>query len=271
MSDTQVFAPDLFAGKKVLITGGGTGIGFTIAHEFGALGAEVIIAARDVERLEKAVAELEAEGIKALAHYVNIRKEDDVAALFDWLKSTHGLPNILVNNAGGQFAAPALDLSPNGFRAVVDLNLSGTWLMSQAYARHLVEADRGGKIINIVIVFQNGTPGMVHGGAARAGVVSLTKGLAVAWSRYGITVNAIAPGEIDTPGHAQYDRKALNAGVEGYISGAKLVKNAPVPRLGTAREVALSVAFLASPAGDYFTGAVLTMDGGERLMTVPVA
>lgn len=254
-SGHEIFAPNLFEDRLVLITGGGTGIGYAIARRFGALGARVIIAARDADRLRKAVESLIEEDIDAFYHPVNIRDEESVEKLFDHVLQEHGVPDILINNAGGQFEAEALGISPNGFRAVVDLNLNGTWLMSSAFARRVVESKRGARIINIVLVVDSGTPGMVHGGSARAGVINMTKTLAREWGPHGILVNAVAPGTIDTPGLDQYDKDALRADVERL----------PVPRMGTAAEVAAAVVFLASPAGDYITGEILAVDGGEHL------
>ena len=144
MSDDAIFVPGLLDGRLALITGGGSGIGLAIARELGGLGARVVIAARGSERLAAAAEGLRAAGIDATAHDVNIRDETQVAALFDAVVSSHGLPDTLVNNAGGQFAADALDISANGFRAVTDLNLNGTWHMSSAFARRAVAAGRAG-------------------------------------------------------------------------------------------------------------------------------
>jgi NAD(P)-dependent dehydrogenase (short-subunit alcohol dehydrogenase family) len=256
MTEPEIFAAGLLAGRTALVTGGATGIGLAIARELGGLGARVVIAARDVERLEAAAAALRERGIEVYAHPVNIRKEAEVEALFHAVDQHVGLPDILVNNAGGQFAAPALDITPNGFRAVVDLNLNGTWLMSKAFAARAVAAGQPGRIVNIVLSLFSGTPGMVHSGAARAGVVNMTKTLAVEWGRHGITVNAIAPGTIDTEGLAQYDATEIEAGL----------KRQPIKRMGSAREVALAVAYLVSPAGDFITGTTLILDGGDHLM-----
>jgi len=214
LNDLPVFAPGLFRGKLALITGGGTGIGFATARELGSLGARVVIAARDFARLEQAAAALKAEGIEAHAHAVNIRDENEVGALFEAVVDQHGLPDILVNNAGGQFEAPAVEISANGFRAVVDLNLNGTWHMSSAFGRRLLEAGKPGDIVNIAIVVNNGAPGYAHAAAARAGVINLTKTLAREWGKSGIRVNAIAGGTIDTPGLDQYDRATLDAAIE---------------------------------------------------------
>ena len=256
MTDPEIFAPGLLAGRTALVTGGATGIGLAIARELGGLGARIVIAARNVERLQAAASALRERGIEVYAHPVNIRREDEVEALFHAVDQHVGLPDILVNNAGGQFSAPALDISPNGFRAVVDLNLNGTWLMSRAFATRVVAAGESGRIVNIVMSLFSGTPNMVHSGAARAGVVNMTKTLAVEWSRHGITVNAVAPGTIDTEGLAQYDAAEMEAGVQRQ----------PIKRMGTAREVALAVAYLVSPAGDFITGTTLILDGGDFLL-----
>jgi NAD(P)-dependent dehydrogenase (short-subunit alcohol dehydrogenase family) len=256
MTEPEIFAPNLLAGRTALVTGGATGIGLAIARELGGLGARIVIAARQVDRLEAAATALRERGIEVYAHPVNIRREDEVEALFHAVDQHVGLPDILVNNAGGQFAAPALDISPNGFRAVVDLNLNGTWLMSKAFAARAVAAGQPGRIVNIVLSLFSGTPGMVHSGAARAGVINMTKTLAVEWGRHGITVNAIAPGTIDTEGLAQYDVAEMEAGVERQ----------PIKRMGSAREVALAAAYLVSPAGDFITGTTIIVDGGDHLM-----
>jgi len=255
LNDTPVFTPDLLDGKLALITGGGTGIGFATARELGSLGARIVIAARDFERLENAAAALNAEGIEAHAHSVNIRDENEVDALFEAVVDQHGLPDILVNNAGGQFEAPAVEISANGFRAVVDLNLNGTWHMTSAFGRRLLAAGKPGDIVNIAIVVNNGSPGYAHAAAARAGVINLTKTLAREWGRAGIRINTVAGGTIDTTGLEQYDRAALDAAIE------KL----PIKREGTAREMALAVAYLVSPAAAYTTGSTLDVDGGEHM------
>lgn len=215
----------------------------------------MVLAARDLERLEHAAADLTDAGIAAEALPVNIRDERAVAALLHAVAARHGVPDLLVNNAGGQFEAAALDITPNGFRAVVDLNLTGTWLMSTAFARAAIAAGRPARIVTIVLVVEHGMPTMAHAGAARAGAINLTRTLAREWGPRGILVNAVAGGTIDTPALAQYDADVLAAGV------ARL----PVARMGRPEEIAHAVAFLASPAGDYVTGAVLPVDGGEHL------
>lgn len=256
MEQEAVFAPGIFAGKTALITGGGTGIGLAAARLLGKLGAHVILAARTVATLETAVAELQLEKIQADYVPVNIREEQDVKAMFARVSTELGGCDFLINNAGGQFTAQALDISANGFRSVVDLNLQGTWHMSSAFSRMAIEKGVSGRIINIVLCLRSGVPGMVHAGAARAGVINMTKTLAYEWGEHGILVNAIAPGTIATNGLEQYDDQAVQQGVSRL----------PVSRMGTADEVAAACVYLLSPAGSYITGTTLEMDGGEHLL-----
>jgi NAD(P)-dependent dehydrogenase (short-subunit alcohol dehydrogenase family) len=255
-----LFAPDLFTGRTVLVTGGGTGIGYAVARELGRLGACVVLASRTRETLAAAAGRLNEEGISADWYPVNIRNEGEVAALFDEMGRRGLNPDILINNAGGQFEAAALDITPNGFRAVVDLNLTGTWLMSQAFA-HRVKAGSGqARIINIVLSIDGGSPRYAHAAAARAGVINMTKTLATEWAPLGITVNAVAPGIIGTSGLDRYDKAKIDAAIAAL----------PIKRSGEPVEIAQAVAFLASPAGGYITGTTLFVDGGKHLAR-PVA
>jgi NAD(P)-dependent dehydrogenase (short-subunit alcohol dehydrogenase family) len=251
----EIFAAGLFRGRTALVTGGGTGIGLAIAHELGRLGASVVIAARRREGLEAAATELRHAGIDATALPLNIRDERAVEALFDELASRGLGAEILVNNAGGQFTAAALDISANGFRAVVDLNLNGAWHMCHEFARRAVARGGSGRIVNIVLSIDGGASGYAHAAAARAGVINLSKTLAVEWAPHGILVNCVAPGTIRTSALDQYDRTTLDAAVAAL----------PVKRMGEAIEVARTVAFLASPGGDYITGTTIFVDGGKHL------
>ncbi|MFC5742544.1 SDR family oxidoreductase [Dyella tabacisoli] len=252
---TSIFRPQLFSGRTVLISGGGSGIGFAIASLFGELGARVVLTARNRARLDQATGTLTERGIEAFAYDINIRNEGEVEALFEQLDADALQPDVLINNAGGQFAAPALDISPNGFRAVVDLNLTGTWLMCGAFARSAQRREHGGRIVNIVLALDSGIPGMAHAAAARAGVVNLTKTLAWEWAPLGLTVNAVAPGIVRTDALSQYDDAQLRADVAAL----------PLPRMAEPEEVAQAVAYLASPAASYITGVTLALDGGEHL------
>lgn len=251
----NIFDAHLYDGQTALITGGGTGIGLAIARQLGQLGAHVILAARDLAQLQQAANQLQDERIQARAETVNIRDADSVQALFDRLEAADIAVDCLVNNAGGQFASAALDISPNGFRAVVELNLQGTFQMSQRYAQHCQQGRHGGSILNIVLCLEQGIPGMAHAAAARAGVVNLTKTLAWEWAPLDIRVNAVAPGTIRTSGLDRYDPEQLQRGVEKLL----------IPRMGTPEEVACSVAYLCSPAASFITGICLAQDGGEHL------
>src|SRR5699024_9476420 len=185
----------------------------------------------------------------------NIRSEKEITRLFENVITKWGGCDFLINNAGGQFAAPALEISANGFRAVVDLNLQGTWQMSSAFAHMVTKQGREARIINIVLSLSSGMPGMVHAGAARAGVVNMTKTLAYEWGEHGIDVNAIAPGTIDTSGLDHYGSNELK----------KDVDRLPILRIGMPFEVAEAAVYLLSPAGNYITGTTLEIDGGEHL------
>lgn len=254
----SVFVPELLAGQTALITGGGTGIGLAIAHTLGQLGARIVIAGRTRDTLQQATAQLQAAHIDATYRLLNIRDNESVTRLFSGLEEERLGVDILVNNAGGQFSAPALDISANGFRAVVDLNLQGTWQMSSAFAHHLLRRQARGNIVNIVLCLESGIPGMVHAGAARAGVVNMTRTLAYEWAGYGIRVNAIAPGTIETSGLDNYDADNLQ----------RQIQKLPIRRMGQPEEVGLCVAFLVSPAAAYITGITLQVDGGEHLTGV---
>lgn len=256
MKQAMIFAPGLMEGKTAVISGGGTGIGFAIAQMLGQLGAHVILVARTESTLEKAVTALHEEQIRADYVLVNIREEEEVTALFETISTEWGGCDFLINNAGGQFVAPALDISPNGFRSVVDLNLQGTWHMSAAFAHMLLNLEQQGRIINIVLSLKSGIPGMAHASAARAGVVNLTKTLASEWSKHGILVNAVAPGTIATSGLDQYDAEQMQ----------QTIRKLPVSRMGNPEEVAMAVTYLLSAAGSYLTGTTLEVDGGEHLL-----
>ncbi len=253
----SIFRPDLFAGQVVVVTGGGSGIGRAIAHELAALGAQVVLAARKLERLEVTRAEIAAAHGSASIHLCNIRKEEEISALFDTVLGQYGKIDALVNNAGGQFMSPAEAISTKGWQAVIETNLTGTFMMCrEAYNRYL--GQHGGAIINIIADMWRGFPGMAHTGAARAGVENLTKTLAVEWARSGVRVNAVAPGLIEGNGILQYGEEMLP-----FILAMK--QDIPLKRMGTEAECAAAVTFLLSPAAAYITGETIKVDGAYSL------
>jgi len=249
-----MFTKDTFQDKVVFITGGGSGIGYIIAQRFLELGATVHIASRKAERIEKAVQELSAFG-KVYGEIMDIREETQIETVANKISEISGRLDILVNNAGGQFPTSAEAMSPNGFRAVINNNLNGTFLVTQIMAKKFFIPQKSGVIINIIANIFRGFPGMAHTGAARAGVDNLTKSLAVEWSRFGIRVNAIAPGIIQSSGLDQYPPSLLK-GISAKI---------PLKRTGSMDEVAWPTLFLASDMASYVTGETLYVDGGNRL------
>ncbi|NLT07799.1 MAG: SDR family oxidoreductase [Solirubrobacterales bacterium] len=249
---SEIFRPDLLDGQVALVSGGGSGLGRRSAIELAALGADVVVCGRRPEPLEETVA-LCAEG-RCAARACDIREEDEVAALVDWTLERHGRIDLLLNNAGGQYLTPAEDITPKGFRTVIRLNVEGTWLMTHAVATRAMIPAGGGKVVNVTISPHNGLPGMAHSSAARAAVENLTRVLSIEWSRFGIKLNAIAAGQFATETLMTKYPKAIVDNVARTI---------PAGRLGSEEEFAWAVAYLASPAGDFYSGAILTMDGAR--------
>jgi citronellol/citronellal dehydrogenase len=249
-----VFAPDLLAGKTVLVTGGGTGLGRAIAEAFAQVGADLLIAARRVELLETAAKELrETTGRRVETAFVNIRDRASVEALAATAAERFGQIDVLVNNAGGQFPQRARDIRPKGWHAVIETNLYGTWNMTQVFGNQMLEG-RGGVVTQIIAVIGRGFPGLAHTGAARAGVLELTRTLAYEWGPK-IRLNCVAPGPVTTRGFNEtYDLDMVPA-----------LKQLPIPRFGHPEEVAHATVFLSSPAASYITGEVLYVAGGQQL------
>ncbi len=257
----SIFAPDLLADKVAIVTGGGTGIGREISRQLAMHGAHVIVASRNREHLEDAAKEIESFGRKSLAVETDIRHLEQVEALFERVAGEFGRIDLLVNNAGGQFLALFEEISAGGWRAVVDLNLNGTFYCCKTATRFMIPA-RSGCIINIVTILAlgRGAKEMAHSGAARAGVVNLTKTLALELGRHNIRVNAIAPGTIETAGLLDEMRGRGGTLPEAYLEREQQM--IPLKRFGAPLDVANAVLYLASPAGDYVTGSVLVVDGG---------
>lgn len=249
---SRIFAPDLLADQVILVTGGGTGLGRATAIELTALGARVVIVGRRAAPLQETVALCE--GGRASAEQCDIREEDQVDALVDSVVERHGRIDTLVNNAGGQYFVPAEDITPKGFRTVVRLNLEGTWLMTHAVAtKSMIPSGRGGKVISVTLSPHHGLPGMAHSSAARAGVENLMRELSIEWARYNVRTTALAAGHFHTDALQKYPQPVRDS----------VARTVPLQRLGDPQEHAWLVAYLASPAGDYYSGAVITLDGAR--------
>lgn len=250
----RVFHPELCRGQWALVTGGATGLGLAIARQLAEAGADLILAARNRERVEQVAADLRAEtGRQVEAAFVNIRDRATVEALGAQVRERHGQIDILVNNAGGQFPQRARDFTPKGWNAVIETNLTGTWNMTQVFGNQMLDG-RGGSITNIIAVIGRGFPGIAHTAAARAGVLELTRTLAIEWGPK-VRVNCIAPGAIQTEAFkVTYDPR-----IETLCEGI------PIPRFGGPDEVAYATVFIASPAASWITGEVLYVAGGQQL------
>ena len=263
-----IFAPDLFAGRSVLVTGGGRGIGREIALAFARLGADCIIASRNPENLTPTAEEIRALGRRCLAIPTNIREPESVDELVNAGIAEFGKIDFLINNAGGQFPSNPLDISDNGWRSVVDLNLNGTWNVTNRVGKHMV-ANKFGAIVNIVHIYSynRGAPDFAHSGAARAGVVNLAKSLAFHWARHNVTVNSVAPGTINTAGVREEEFAASDKDNYEALATAAV----PAKRLGEADETAALCVFLCSPGARYINGADLVVDGANFMANwVPI-
>ncbi|MBN9567274.1 MAG: SDR family oxidoreductase [Alphaproteobacteria bacterium] len=255
----SVYRADLFSGKTVVVSGGGSGFGKAIACLFARLGANVAICGRNEEKLAATVALLESMGARVFSASLTIRDSDQVNRFIDDVWNKFGALDVLVNNAGGQFPQMALDFKVKGWNAVIDTNLNGSWYMMQSAARQWVERKSPGSIVNIVADIWRGMPGIAHTCAARAGVIYLSKSVAVEWAPYRIRVNCVAPGVCETSGFVQYPPEGLKTYPESN----------PMLRVGDAHDIAEAVAYLAAPSGKFITGEVLTVDGGEQLWGDP--
>jgi citronellol/citronellal dehydrogenase len=257
MSYRSVFAPGLFKDQTVVVTGGGSGIGRCTAHELASLGARVVITGRKIDKLEKVKAEIAASGGRCEIHAFDIREETQVKDAVAKIVAGNGRIDGLFNNAGGQFPAPAAELSAKGFDVVVRNNLTGGFLVSrEVYTRSMRR--HGGSIVNMTADYRNGFPNLVHTGAARAGMANLTMTLAYEWAVSGVRVNSVAPGWIASSGMDTYTG-------EFKEQIPKLKGHCPLGRLGTESEVSAAVCFLLSKAAAYITGTEIRIDGGVPL------
>ena len=253
----SAFRPGLFAGRTIVVTGGGSGIGRCTAHELAALGAHVVITGRKAEKLQTVRSEIEAAGGRCETHAFDIREEPQVKQAIAAIVANNGRIHGLFNNAGGQFPAPAAAMSAKGFDVVVRNNLTGGFIVSREVFTQSMQ-EHGGSIVNMAADMRNGFPNMAHTGAARAGMVNLTMTLAHEWACAGVRVNAVSPGWIASSGMDTYqgEFKEQIPKLKGYC---------PLGRLGTESEVSGAVCFLLSDAAAYITGTEIRIDGGVPL------
>ena len=258
----EIFSENLFADRTVLVTGGGRGIGRQIALAFAGLGANTVIAGRNADTLEPTAEEIRSTGMQCLPLITNIREPEEVDNLLNKTLEAFDRIDFLVNNAGGQFPARPSEISDRGWRAVIDLNLNGTWNVCSRVGPHMAKLGFGA-IVNIVHVYslERGAPPFAHSGAARAGVVNLTKTLAYYYARQNVTVNALAPGFVSTAGLQEKEFDPLKH--KDYRT--KAIEDVPAKRLAEASEVAAMVLFLCSPAARYINGTTLVADGALSL------
>ncbi|MBS0520233.1 MAG: glucose 1-dehydrogenase [Proteobacteria bacterium] len=241
------------SGKAALVTGASSGLGAHFAECLGEAGASVVLAARRADRLQSLQAELKKKGITAKAVDLDVQSGDSIAAALD----AAGPLDIVVNNAGISIVKPALEMPEQDWDSVVDTNLRGAWLVAQSAARRWVADKRPGSIVNIASILGLRTIGHVAPyNASKAGLIHLTRALAMEWARYGIRVNAICPGYIETE---------MNSDFWKTPGGQKLIDRIPQRRIGQPWHLDGALLLLASKAGDFMTGSILTVDGGHTV------
>ena len=258
---TELFAPDLFVGETVLVTGGGTGIGKALALAYADHGADVAIASRSMDHLEPVADAVESRGVDACATTVDVREPDSVKAMVETVLDELGDLSILVNNAGANFLCPSEDLSMNGWRSVVGTVLDGTANCTFAVGEHLIE--RGGGVIVSMGATNSvrGAPYHAHSGAGKAGVHNLMQTVAAEWASHGVRANTVAPGVIATEGIMEKMGEAVaEAVVEGDLAA---------DRLGTPADCVSVTLFVTSPGAAYVTGSYYVVDGGHLLAPTP--
>jgi citronellol/citronellal dehydrogenase len=261
LSLPTVYRSDLFSGQVALVSGGGSGLGKAIAVLLGRLGARLVLCGRDSAKLDAVRALLHGASIAVETHALTIRDPDAVSEMMDGVFERHGRLDLLVNNAGGQYPQAAIDFTAKGWNAVIDTNLSGTWYMMQAAARRWRDRGQTGCIVNIVADIWRGMPQMAHTAAARAGVVYLSRTVAVEWAPLGIRVNCVAPGCCETSAFDRYPP----------AGAASFEQSNPLKRSGDAQDIAEAVIYLAASSGKFVTGETITVDGGQQLWGDPWA
>ncbi|AXF57963.1 2,4-dienoyl-CoA reductase [Salicibibacter kimchii] len=245
-------------GKTAIVTGGSNGMGKAMAERFASKGANVVITGRKEERLANAKADIQPK-TNAGVHTVqmDVRDRDDVQRTVDETKNAFGHIDILVNNAAGNFISQAENLSANGWKAVIDICLNGTWNCSQLVGKEMIDQKKGGTMLNMVATYAwTGSAGVVHSAAAKGGILALTKSLAIEWGKYGIRVNAMAPGPIENTGGAE----KLFAS-ESQVKQIKRMN--PLGDVGKLEDVSDAAEFLVSSHSRYVNGDCMTVDGGQ--------
>jgi citronellol/citronellal dehydrogenase len=261
LTDTELFKEpiayrdDLFAGQVAVVTGGAGGIGRAICVLLGRLGAEIVTCGRNQDKLAEVAESLRSLGVSCSTHQMTIRDPEQVEAMFAEVWAKQGRVDVVVNNAGGQFPAPALDITPKGWAAVVETNLYGQWYVMQSAARQWIEHGHPGSIVNIGTIVGRGSVGIPHTAAARAGTVNLSRSLALEWAPENIRINTVAVGVVRSPGLTNYPPEARPS-----------FDHNPQRRIGEVHDVAQAVAYLASPvASGYVTADEIHVAGGEQI------
>lgn len=251
----------MFTGKVIIVTGGSSGMGKAMAAKFVQEGANVIITGRDMDRLQAANEEM---GGKASVFQMDVRDVESVQAMVNFADEKFGKIDGLINNAAGNFIVHAEELSPNGWKAVIDIVLNGTFYCSSAVGNYWIKKGMKGSILNMLATYAwDAGPGVVHSAAAKAGVMSLTRTLAVEWGRkYGFRVNGIAPGPIERTGGAEKLFQSEKA-------KERTIQSVPLGRTGTPEEIAELAAFIMSDKASYMNGEIVTLDGGQWLNQYP--
>jgi 3-oxoacyl-[acyl-carrier protein] reductase len=253
-------SPFSLEGKTAIVTGGGTGIGKSIAVEFARAGADVAICSRKLEHLEPVSKAIHDLGRRTFAMAVDVRQEEQVKAMVERAASEWGRLDIMVNNAGASFRSKPEDISINGWNTVIGINLNGVFLGCKWAGRQMMQQKTGGVIVNISsIAGVYGSTMMSHYGAAKSAVITLTRELGVAWGRKGIRVNCIAPGPVETEGYLEVLKQAGPDGKKTYDAIAARVG---MGRWGKVEEIAWPCVFLASEASSWMTGETIVIDGG---------
>ena len=249
------------SGRNAIVTGGGSGLGRQLAEALAEAGANLVLCARHLDRCREAAADLQrAHGITAFAAECDVRNPETIQSVVEFTRTSLGSVDILVNNAGTAWGAPVTEYPLDGWRKVIDVNLTGLFLFAQAVGREMIDRERGGKIVNIASVAAfRGAPSelmdAVAYNASKGGVVSLTRDLAVKWALHGITVNAIAPGWFPT----EMSKVPLERSREIFLA------RIPLGRFGNENDLKGAIAFLASAASDFVTGQTLVVDGGQSI------